>query len=140
MAQRRRSRGGQRRSRPRLEMVVVREAGRGAMGRRRRGGGEATGAALVVNEGDREVRWRGTKGGEEEVGRHAAMAGRRRAWRAGGGDGALLEGSGWGRARAAEAGLIWWWSRQQEGEARGIERGRWGSSRRARGSGAGGAR
>ena len=37
------------------------------MGRRRRGGGEATGAALVVDEGDGEVRWRGTKGGEEMV-------------------------------------------------------------------------
>ena len=81
---------------------MVREAGRGAMGRRQRGGGEATGAALVVDEGDGEVRWHGTKGGEEEVGRHAAMAGRRRAWRAGGGDGALLAGSGWERARVAE--------------------------------------
>ena len=34
------------------------------------------------------------------------MAGRRRAWRAGGGDGALLEGSGWELTRAAETGEL----------------------------------
>ena len=44
------------------------------------------------------------------------MAGRRRAWRAGGGDGALLEGSSWGLTRAAETGEL--------GEA---EAARWGA-------------
>ena len=34
------------------------------------------------------------------------MAGRRRAWRAKGGDGALLEGSGWELTRAAETGEL----------------------------------
>nr|XP_020179459.1 uncharacterized protein LOC109765086 [Aegilops tauschii subsp. strangulata] len=45
------------------------EAGRGAMGRRQRGGGEAAGAAMVNDEGGGEFRWRGTKGSKEEVGR-----------------------------------------------------------------------
>ena len=43
------------------------------------------------------------------------MAGRRRAWRAGGGDGDLLEGSGWELTRAAETGEL--------GEAKAARRG-----------------